>query len=193
MTNEWLERLRKKLEPLLQSADPRQTAFSAYHDMPYAIFHYPPAAELELRQELVLLATRLEQHGKRVTEISLTEVMHDLIRDDMPTPSLAMAERDSGAEKLVEQIHAYLSETNPLVDAVVRRVPHDVEPTRDVIFFCRAGGLFPVYRTSALVEHLYGRLTTPAVLFFPGSLAGPAGLSFMDAFPPEHNYRPRIF
>ena len=193
MTSDWRTRLRDNLEPLLGEPDPRQTTFSAYHDMPYAIFHYPPSAELELREELDLLATRLGQRGKRVTQLSLAGVMFDLIAADMPVSLIAEAERASGTAKLAEQIHEYLAEMNPLVDAVVDRVPEGADPTCDILLFTRAGSLFPVYRTSALVEHLYGRLEIPAVLFFPGSLVGPAGLCFMDVFPPEHNYRPRIF
>jgi hypothetical protein len=161
--------------------------------MPYAIFQYPPESELELRHELSMLRTRLHQRGKQVVTISMAEVVCDLIKDDMPIETLAEAERDSGVEKLVEQFHSYLIENKPLADAVLARIPADADPLRHVFFFTRVGFLFPIYRTSALVEHLHGKLSIPSVLFFPGSLAGPAGLCFMDVFPPEHNYRPRIF
>jgi len=39
--DDWKRRLTKKLEPVLSERDPRPT-ISAYHDMPYAIFRYPP-------------------------------------------------------------------------------------------------------------------------------------------------------
>ena len=73
--SEFRDRLKAILEPILASPDPRP-ALSAYHDMPYAIFHYPPNAEFDLRQQLTLLRTRLEQAGKRVTTISLAECLH---------------------------------------------------------------------------------------------------------------------
>ena len=41
---EFIRRLRQTLEPVLAQADPRQN-LSAYHDMPYAIFHYDPEQE----------------------------------------------------------------------------------------------------------------------------------------------------
>ena len=44
--NEWKLRLTRDLEPVLREPDPR-AAISAYHNMPYAIFHYPPDEELE--------------------------------------------------------------------------------------------------------------------------------------------------
>ena len=55
----WKERLKLDLEPVLASPDPRGK-LSAYHDMPYAIFYYPPEVEFDLRAELDLLTTRLE-------------------------------------------------------------------------------------------------------------------------------------
>jgi len=44
---DWRERLTGRLEPVLRSADPRPE-ISAYHDMPYAIFRYPPEEEFEV-------------------------------------------------------------------------------------------------------------------------------------------------
>ena len=70
--SDWRERLTQQLEPVLRQPDPRQQ-LSAYHDMPYAIFRYPPEEEFGVRQQVSLLRTRLEQLGKRVTVISLAE------------------------------------------------------------------------------------------------------------------------
>jgi hypothetical protein len=52
--------------------------------------------------------------------------------------------------------------------------------------------LFPVYRTSSLLDQLHGRVFVPSVLFYPGALDG-AGLRFMGVLDAEHNYRPKIF
>lgn len=69
---DWKSRLTTRLEPILEASDPR-LAISTYHDMPFAIFHYPPEEEFPLRTELALMRTRLEQKGKRLTTISLAE------------------------------------------------------------------------------------------------------------------------
>ena len=71
-------RLRNNLEPVLAMADPCEK-ISAYHDMPYAIFHYDPEQELPLRREVSSLQTRLENKGKRITRISKT------INEQIPT------------------------------------------------------------------------------------------------------------
>ena len=66
MTDDWLLRLTQKLEPILRTSDPRPQ-ISAYHDMPYAIFRYPPEDEFAVRKQVTLLRTRLEQSGKHVS------------------------------------------------------------------------------------------------------------------------------
>ena len=90
--NDWLERLTTKLEPLLRLEDPRQK-ISAYHDMPYAIFRYPPEVEFSLRKELALLKTRLEQAGKRITTISLAERLQAALEAESSVRDLVDAER----------------------------------------------------------------------------------------------------
>jgi hypothetical protein len=72
-------------------------------------------------------------------------------------------------------------------------MPPDPDPTHDIVFITRAGALFPIYRTSTLLEQLMGTIQIPAVLFYPGLLDGAAGLRFMGIMDAEHNYRPKIF
>jgi hypothetical protein len=190
---DWKERLTGQLEPVLRQLDPRP-ALSAYHDMPYAIFRYPPESEFVLRQERALLTTRLEQVGKRVTSISLADCLHEaLAAEGLDSQALAEAERAVGLESTIETIHQVLSEYRPLDELVARHIPFDAEPLRDVVFIVRAAALFPIYRTSSLLEQLKGKVHVPSVLFYPGELDGAAGLKFMGVLDAEHNYRPKIF
>jgi len=190
---EWKDRLTKTLEPILSKRDPRPE-LSAYHDMPYAIFRYPPEDEFAVRRETQMLHTRLEAAGKRVTTISLAECMHEALEaEGLDTETLVNAEINVGLPETIETVHQVLSEYRPLDRLVAEKVPTDAEPLRDVVFIVRAGALFPVYRTHALLEQLKGKLNVPAVLFYPGTLDGPTGLRFMDVLDAEHNYRPRIF
>jgi hypothetical protein len=191
--SDWRDRLTRQLEPVLRLPDPRPT-LSAYHDMPYAIFRYSPEAEFAVRQETTLLTTRLEQAGKRVTRISLAECLHQALEaEGLGTQALADAETSVGLEATIETIHQVLSEYQPLDDLVAARIPADADPLRDVVFLVRAGALFPIYRTSSLLEQLKGKVRVPAVLFYPGELDGAAGLRFMGVLDAEHNYRPKIF
>ena len=79
LTDPMRDRLTGDLEPIVSLADPRQK-LSAYHDMPYALFHYPPEDEFALRKEVSLLETRLTQRGKQVTRISLAECLDEAMR-----------------------------------------------------------------------------------------------------------------
>lgn len=191
--SDWKQRLTDSLEPVLREPDPRPK-LSAYHDMPYAIFQYPPEAEFELRHEVALLGTRLEHAGKRVTRISLAERLAEALgTEGLTAERLAQAEASVGLQKTIETVHEVISSYRPLDDLVAKRMPDDPDPLRDVILILRAGALFPFYRTSALLDHLQGKITVPGVLFYPGELEGPAGLRFMGVLDPEHSYRPRIF
>src|SRR5450759_1802080 len=88
-----LNRLREDLEPVLALVDPREK-LSAYHDMPYAIFHYNPEEEFELRKQVTLLETRLTQKGKRVKRISLAECLDEAMRSQRPLDEWFSAERE---------------------------------------------------------------------------------------------------
>lgn len=193
MPDDWKRRLVRDLEPILRGVDPR-TEISAYSDMPYAIFRYTPTDEFAVRQERSRLATRLRNAGKRVSSISLAECLDEALEAaGAGWDALAEAERSTGLGVTVETVHTIISELQPIDDLVAARIPDDADPLRDVIFVTRAGALFPFYRTSSLLEHLKGRLHVPAVLFYPGSLDGAAGLRFMNRLDADHNYRPRIF
>ena len=98
MTDDWQTRLTQKLEPVLREADPRPQ-ISAYHDMPYAIFRYPPEDEFAVRKQLTLLRTRLEQSGKRVTVVSLAECMTAALdAKGLDAAALAEAEKSVGLD-----------------------------------------------------------------------------------------------
>ena len=188
----WRQRLTTRLEPVLETIDPR-AAISTYHDMPFAIFHYPPEEEFPLRGELSLMRTRLEQKGKKITTISLAERLQAALADEFPLEQQIEAERSVGIESTIETVHEVLSRYRPLDELVASAVPNPCEPTRDLCFIVRVGALFPFYRTFSLLEQLKGKISIPTILFYPGVLDGPAGLRFMGVLDAEHNYRPKIF
>jgi hypothetical protein len=190
--SDWKSRLLQDLEPVLSLHDPRPK-LSAYHDMPYGIFRYKPEDEFAVRAEVTRLTTRLTQKGKVVTTISLARCLDKALAAEAPLERLVEAERTLGVEAAIETVHEVLATYAPLVDLVAEQMPAPGEPTRDIVFITRAGALFPVYRTSPLLEQLKGRVHVPTVLFFPGLADGAAGLRFMGVLEAEHNYRPKIF
>ena len=109
---DWKDRLNQALEPVLMLPDPA-SKISAYHDMPFAIFQYPPEAEFALRGEISLLKTRLEQQGKRVTVVSLAECLHAAIEAVMPAQTLVEAEKAVGLDATLATLHQILANTSP--------------------------------------------------------------------------------
>lgn len=193
MSSDWEQRLTDQLEPILMQPDPRPQ-MSAYHDMPYAIFRYSPEDEFAVRKGVTLLRTRLQQAGKRVTTISLAECLQACLdAENLGPAELAATEKAMGLQATIETVHEIISTYQPLDDLVAARLPEEAEPERDIVFIVRAGALFPMYRTSSLLEQLKGKVPVPAVLFYPGELDGAAGLRFMGVLDAEHNYRPKIF
>ena len=191
--SDWKQRLTRTLEPILREPDPRPK-LSAYHNMPYAIFRYPPEDEFVLRGEITMLRTRLEQASKRVTVISLATCLKmALEREEISTDEIKMTEEMTGTGTMVATVHKVLSEYQPLDALVAEQLPENADPLVDVVFITRAGALFPFYRTSSLLEQLQGKVEVPAVLFYPGELDGAAGMRFMGVLDAEHNYRPKIF
>jgi hypothetical protein len=191
--SDWKQRLKQTLEPVLREKDPRPK-ISAYHNMPYAIFRYPPEDEFSVRSEISMLRTRLEQAGKRVSIVSLADCLAEALeREGLTVEEIKSAEEITGTDTMADTFHQILSEYQPLDDLVAEQMPQDPDPLSDVVFITRAGSLFPFYRTSSLLEQLKGKVEIPAVLFYPGELDGAAGLRFMGVLDAEHNYRPKIF
>ena len=175
--SDWKQRLIQTLEPILREPDPRPK-ISAYHNMPYAVFRYPPDDEFALRGEITMLRTRLEQTGKRVTVISLATCLTTALeREGITSEEIKVTEAMTGTATMVATVHKVLTEYQPLDGLVAEQLPEGADPLVDVIFITRAGALFPFYRTSSLLEQLKGKVKVPAVLFYPGELDGPAGPS----------------
>lgn len=187
----WIERLRD-LEEVLALPDPRP-AISAYHDMPYAIFHYDPEGEFLFRKELDLLSTRLQIKGKRVTRVSLAHLLDQAMQSPVSWTDLIEGEKSVGLPEAIETVSEVLASHHPLPDLVGGAMPVDADPTQDVVFLWRTGALFPCYRTFALLEQMKGKVKAPTILCYPGTLDGPAGLKFLGVLEADHNYRPKIF
>ncbi len=192
---DWKIRLREKLEPILLQNDPRPD-LSAYREMPLCVFLYNPSDEFALRKELGLLRTRLEQKGKRIISISLMDCMVEAL-DTSGISAVDLADNEkmlgrNGHKTVAQTVHKVLSEFARLDEIVLKHVPVDSDPTRDILWITRAGALYPCYRTSTLIEHFQSKLNIPGVLFYPGEIVPPVGLSFMGVHEAEHNYRAKL-
>ncbi|MBC7252116.1 MAG: DUF1788 domain-containing protein [Anaerolineae bacterium] len=152
-----------------------------YHDLPFAIFCYPPDQEWAMRNEIGRLKTRLENDTDRTIEyIYLSELMWQAIDESEGIEAIVELERQSGFEEAQLQINDYLSDPDwrPLPNLLTERL-NKLDPDRHLAFIVRAGVLSPnIYRVSKLLDEMKGRTRVPCVLFMPATTEG-SGLRFM--------------
>ena len=174
----------------------------------FAIVQYSPEHEYAMRSEVQRLVSELEAKGWFVLTIDLQKMLLDRIRsqpDDWQEKVIAMENRM--AERQLDRGLNYLkSKLLPLVEGPeglagdCRRLIHDFvqkhpdKADQTLVLIGRAGGLFPFFRSSALLRHLDGQTgNVPVVLLYPGTKQGPTSLSFMGVLSPDSDYRPRIY
>lgn len=168
-------------------------------EMPFGIFVYPPAEEQELRRQVELSAIRLKNAGRPVRRVDLGDLMWECLREHPLGPD-GLADSEQFVESLglvLAEAHTMLvgrshNEPGPLERRIIERL-ESFDPKTDIAYLVRAAELFPLYRTSALLERLLGHVRLPTLLFYPGVLYGTAELRFMGVCEPSPNYRPTIY
>src|SRR6266571_3075895 len=88
------------LENDLKAVPPR---ISVYHDLPFAILRYDPTDEWEVRQEVKWLATRMEETGKQVHVIQMSEFLWKAIDESEGLDEVVGLERERGYPAAQEQ------------------------------------------------------------------------------------------
>lgn len=152
-----------------------------YHDLPFAIFCYPPQDEWVMRNELRLLKTRLENKLERkIIFISLADLLWQAIDETEGMEVVAGLEQESGFDAAQLQVQDYLSDPDwrPLRDLLAEQLSK-LDGNKHLAFIVRAGALAPnLYRVSKLLDEMKGRTQVPCVLFMPATTEG-SSLRFM--------------
>jgi len=182
------------LEEDLKADPPR---ISAYHDLPFAIFRYDPGEEWTLRREARLMATRLEETGRRVSIIPMSTFLWKAIDESEGINPVVDLEKERGFVAAQEQVTTYLSDPDwrPLARLVAEYL-QQVAAVADIAFLTRAAAMAPgIYYMSKLLDEMQGKTKVTTILFYPGSIEGTTGLRFMalkdrDAL---GNYRVKIY
>jgi hypothetical protein len=174
--------LKQRIKTLEADLEATPMRHHVYHDLPFAIFCYPPQQEWEMRAEAGLLQTRLQAHtGRQVVFISLADLMWQAVDECEGLDAVATLERTSGFDAAQRQICDYLSDPDwrRLPDLLTEAL-QPLDPDRSIAFIVRAGALAPnIYRASKLLDEMKGRTRVPCVLFLPATTEEKAGLRFM--------------
>jgi hypothetical protein len=188
------------LESDLRASPPR---INVYQDLPFAIMRYDPANEWELRREIKLLATRLEESGKNVQMIPMSELLWSALekvsqKDDAEgLDAIIELERARGFVEAQQQVTMYLSSKVwvPLWDLLAERLA-SIDPKDAVVFLTRVAAMSPgIFHMSMLLDKMQGKSKVTTILLYPGSIEGTTGLRFMDLKDREAlgNYRVKIY
>jgi len=173
------------------------TRITVYRDLPFAILRYEPEAEWDLRRELRLLATRLEQAGRHVHFVSLADLLWQAIDETEGMDAIVELEKERGFDIAQQQVTTYLSDHDwrPLTDLLAEHL-QGLDPQRDIVFLTHAGAMGPaIYQMSQLLDLMQGRTAVTTILCYPGTIEGTTGLRFMDLKDREAlgNYRVKIY
>lgn len=163
---------------------------------PYAVYVYEPDQELSVRHEMQDLRAYLNAKGVDVAAISLADLFWKAVDESNFYDSIVEAETSMpGDPDVLEDVHKSLREILNKSPTLAERVLAEVEskPDNCAVLLYRAGALYPVFRTSALLDDLRERLRKPVVLLYPGHVVDPYGLSFMSRCEPAHGYRAKIY
>jgi hypothetical protein len=163
---------------------------------PYLLYVYEPEAELAVRQEMRDLVAYLKAHGADVTAVSLADLFWQAVDESGFYEQIVELERENPADswalqKVHETLHEILVSSPTLADRVIAAL--DGTPDGCAVILYRAGAVYPVFRTSALLDDLRDRLRRPVLLLYPGHVVEPYGLRFMGLCEPTHGYRAKIF
>ena len=162
---------------------------------PYSLYVYEPEQEFAIRREMRDLQAYLNANRVNVAAVSLAHLFWQAVDDSGFYMNIVQTERESPNDPWVlEQVHQslqeILTEAPSLADRVIAAV--SAQPDQTAVVLYRAAALYPVFRTSALLDDLRERLRLPVVLLYPGHVVDPYGLRFMGKCEPAHGYRARI-
>lgn len=182
------------LENDLKAVPPR---IGIYHDLPFAVLRYDPSEEWDLRREVKRLATRLEDTGKDIHIVPMSELLWKAIDETEGLEAVIELERERGYLAAQDQVTTYLSDRDwrPLASLLAERLA-SCDPAKTVAFLTRVAAMSPgIYHMSKLLDQMQGKTRVTTILFYPGSIEGTTGLRFMDLKDREAlgNYRVKIY
>jgi hypothetical protein len=190
---------------LVHEDGPRISTMRNYR---FAILQYEPKDEFAVRGRVRSLAKELQHNGWVVISIDLKKLFMERIRQRDPewlAAAIAREKRLNAKESerglnfiseelstLVEGPEGLAADCSKLIREQVDKHPESVD--RMLAIVGRAAGVYPFFRSSALLRFLDGKTGgVPVVLLYPGERRGATSLSFMGQLDPDADYRPRIY
>src|SRR5690242_2489397 len=163
--------LKDRIAPLesdLKAVPPR---ISVYHDLPFAIMRYDPTEEWELRQEIRLLATRLQAVGKEVHIIPMSELLWSALEkvherdEDEGLQAVIELEKQRGYVEAQHQVTTYLSSKIwiQLWDLLAERLA-PINAKNSIVLLARVAAMSPgLFHMSMLLDKMHGKTNVTTI------------------------------
>ena len=190
---------------LVHEDGPRISTMRNYR---FAILQYEPKDEFAVRGRVRSLSKDLQHNGWVVISIDLKKLFMERIRSRDPEwldatlgreRRLAAKDPDRGLRFIGDELAMLVEGPDGLAADCARLIgeqadKHPESADRMLAIIGRAGGVYPFFRSSALLRYLDGKTRgIPVVLLYPGERRGATALSFMGQLDPDADYRPRIY
>ncbi len=175
-----------ELESLL--CDHRQT-LALHAGVPFVLLIYEPEQERSCREEQALLATKLNDAGLTIREISVETFVFDHYTE--------LGLLDKVFEKELAQPESVYRDLarhyRPALTRHIAETADSLDNQDAVLFLTRVAHLYPFVRVANLLEDLENRVQLPLVVFYPGEeLDGELRfLGLENADGPHTKYRAR--
>lgn len=155
---------------------------------PFFYFVHAPEQTPLVKQSLNTWCAALRQEGGwKVEVVSLADLLWQEV--DAGGYWNLWLENEPACEpaEVRRSVQSFLIEKNRLVERIKALVTQD-EPGR-LLLLTDAAVLHPFFRVRAIEDNLHNMVRTPTVLFYPGRRVGQFGLSFLDLYEEDGNYR----
>lgn len=137
-------------------------------EVPFFIYHYPPAWAIEVEGLRDRVTTKLRtDDGLNVVEINLYDLAIQLLRERGVWERVLALEPETDKAEFRETLQGMLDPHDHLAPAIRTRL--DTEPS-DIVFLTGIGEVFPFIRTHTVLENLQSVVTgRPMLAWFPGT------------------------
>ena len=137
-------------------------------EVPFFIYHFPPAWALDVEQMRDRVRTRLQSDdGLSVVEVNLYDLAVQLLQDRGVWARVLQLEPEMDKAEFRETLQGMLDPHDHLAPAIRARL--EEEPS-DVVFLTGIGEVFPFVRTHTVLENLQSVVVgRPMLTWFPGT------------------------
>lgn len=161
------------------------------NEIPFFICPFAPQETVEFQRLEKQLVRRLEQHGIRVLEIDLYDLVIELLQARGIWERVLEMEASITSDQLKELLQGVVDPETHLVPAIAARMS---QSAFDVMFITGVGEVFPYIRSHNVLNNLQSTAKEqPTVMFFPGeythSLEAGASLNLFGRLQDDKYYR----